>query len=186
MKKFFLLLFISFLFIIISYGQSIKGVIIDNSKAKIAGAYVAVSSTENHTHSDDFGIFIIENVNKILTIELVESSFEFRELVVDQNTKEVNVISAIDIRLSPVKTSQESLKKVPGLFIGQYAEGCKAEQIFLRDFDIENLYDQEWNETQFATESRLRNETAPVEEIHFSPCASFFIKGILNIDFRIT
>ena len=34
---------------------------------------------------------------------------------------------------------------------------------------IENLLDTEWNEAQFATESRLANETAPVSEIHFTP-----------------
>ncbi|GAA4335674.1 TonB-dependent receptor [Flaviaesturariibacter amylovorans] len=34
---------------------------------------------------------------------------------------------------------------------------------------IENLFDAEWNEAQFATESRLRNEAAPVNELHFTP-----------------
>ncbi len=37
------------------------------------------------------------------------------------------------------------------------------------DLIVDNLFDVEWNETQFATESRLRNEPAPVEEIHFTP-----------------
>jgi len=35
--------------------------------------------------------------------------------------------------------------------------------------NIENLFDTEWNEAQFDTESRLLNETAPVSEIHFTP-----------------
>jgi outer membrane receptor protein involved in Fe transport len=34
---------------------------------------------------------------------------------------------------------------------------------------VENLANSEWNEAQFDTESRLRNETAPVSEIHFTP-----------------
>jgi outer membrane cobalamin receptor len=34
--------------------------------------------------------------------------------------------------------SQEILRKVPGLFIGQHAGGGKAEQIFLRGFDIDH------------------------------------------------
>ena len=33
---------------------------------------------------------------------------------------------------------------------------------------IQNLFDVDWDETQFATESRLQNEAAPVEEIHFT------------------
>jgi outer membrane cobalamin receptor len=36
------------------------------------------------------------------------------------------------------KFSQEILRKVPGLFIGQHAGGGKAEQIFLRGFDIDH------------------------------------------------
>ncbi|MEL6820549.1 MAG: TonB-dependent receptor [Calditrichota bacterium] len=34
---------------------------------------------------------------------------------------------------------------------------------------IENLLDVDWNEAQFDTESRLRDETNPVSEIHFTP-----------------
>jgi len=48
---------------------------------------------------------------------------------------------------------------------------------------IENLFDQEWNETQFATESRLRDEAESVEEIHFTPGSPFFIKGIFKYKF---
>lgn len=34
---------------------------------------------------------------------------------------------------------------------------------------VENLFDIDWNEAQFDTESRLRDETEPVSEIHFTP-----------------
>ena len=37
------------------------------------------------------------------------------------------------------------------------------------DVVVENLLDVDWNETQFATASRLRAESAAVEEIHFTP-----------------
>ncbi len=33
----------------------------------------------------------------------------------------------------------------------------------------ENLFDTKWNEAQFDTESRLRNESSPVSELHFTP-----------------
>ena len=48
---------------------------------------------------------------------------------------------------------------------------------------IQNLFNTEWNETQFATESRLFNETASVEEIHFTPGTPFFLKTILQYNF---
>jgi hypothetical protein len=48
---------------------------------------------------------------------------------------------------------------------------------------VENLFDTEWNETQFATESRLSFESTPVEEIHFTPGAPFFIKGTVQYAF---
>ncbi len=34
---------------------------------------------------------------------------------------------------------------------------------------VENLFDVDWNEAQFDTESRLPHETEPVSEIHFTP-----------------
>jgi hypothetical protein len=40
-----------------------------------------------------------------------------------------------------------------------------------------------WNETQFATESRLKEEPNSVEEIHFTPGTPFFMKAKLLISF---
>ena len=34
---------------------------------------------------------------------------------------------------------------------------------------VENLFDVEWNEAQFDTESQLRGEVEPVAELHFTP-----------------
>lgn len=48
---------------------------------------------------------------------------------------------------------------------------------------VENLLDTEWNETQFATESRLFNETASVEEIHFTPGTPFYLRRKISIAF---
>ena len=36
---------------------------------------------------------------------------------------------------------------------------------------VDNLFDVDWNEAQFATTSRLRDEPAPVTELHFTPGA---------------
>ena len=48
---------------------------------------------------------------------------------------------------------------------------------------IENLLNTEWNEAQFATETRLRNEPAPMDELHFTPGNPFFIKAKLAVFF---
>ena len=48
---------------------------------------------------------------------------------------------------------------------------------------VENLFDTEWKETQFATETRLFNEAAPVEEITFTPGTPFFARLKLSVNF---
>ncbi|MEM7381238.1 MAG: TonB-dependent receptor, partial [Bacteroidota bacterium] len=48
---------------------------------------------------------------------------------------------------------------------------------------VENLFDIDWNETQFATESRLFNEPTSFEEIHFTPGVPFFVRGKLSVNF---
>lgn len=47
-------------------------------------------------------------------------------------------ISDLDIHLRPINNSQEILRSVPGLFIGQHAGGGKAEQLFIRGFDVDH------------------------------------------------
>jgi outer membrane receptor protein involved in Fe transport len=50
-------------------------------------------------------------------------------------------------------------------------------------FSIENVLNTEWNETQFATTSRLKGEEKGVEEIHFTPGSPFFFKASLGYKF---
>jgi len=50
-------------------------------------------------------------------------------------------------------------------------------------FRIENLFNEEWNEAQFATESQLANETEPVEELHFTPGVPFYMTGTIQYNF---
>ncbi|WP_413997995.1 TonB-dependent receptor [Flavobacterium sp. W1B] len=44
-------------------------------------------------------------------------------------------VMQVDLKMAPVNSAQDILRKVPGLFIAQHAGGGKAEQIFLRGFD---------------------------------------------------
>ena len=48
---------------------------------------------------------------------------------------------------------------------------------------MENLFNVKWNETQFNTESRLKDEPDPVSEIHFTPGTPFFARMKLAIFF---
>jgi hypothetical protein len=44
---------------------------------------------------------------------------------------------------------------------------------------IQNLFDVKWKETQFDTESRLKDEPEPISQIHFTPGTPFFCTGKL-------
>jgi TonB-dependent Receptor Plug Domain/CarboxypepD_reg-like domain len=79
--------------------------------------------------------------NETTVIELERSTVNLLEVVVaaqGNNVKPFNSISKIDLNLRPAKSSQELLRLVPGLFIAQHQGGGKAEQIFLRGFDIDH------------------------------------------------
>jgi outer membrane cobalamin receptor len=72
-------------------------------------------------------------------IALAEQVIELNSVTVALGPGEqYNVVSKLDIRMRDVNNSQEVLRLVPGLFIGQHAGGGKAEQLFLRGFDIDH------------------------------------------------
>ncbi|MGH9260946.1 MAG: TonB-dependent receptor plug domain-containing protein, partial [Acidimicrobiales bacterium] len=54
------------------------------------------------------------------------------------STASSDVIRELDVRLRPRESSQELLRLAPGLVIAQHAGGGKAEQIFLRGFDVDH------------------------------------------------
>ena len=60
------------------------------------------------------------------------------KVIASANKGIFKTISDLDIHLRPINNSQEVLRMVPGLFIGQHAGGGKAEQIFLRGFDLDH------------------------------------------------
>ena len=51
------------------------------------------------------------------------------------------------------------------------------------NMQILNLFNSAWNETQFATLSRLQNEIDPVEEIHFTPGTPFNLRAGISYNF---
>jgi len=41
---------------------------------------------------------------------------------------------------------------------------------------LENIFNVEWNEAQFATKSQLKTETQPVTELNFTPGLPFYLR----------
>lgn len=70
------------------------------------------------------------------TIRIAEQQTHLQDVVITANSRNpYKTISETDIKLRGVSNSQEVLRIVPGLFIGQHQGGGKAEQIFLRGFN---------------------------------------------------
>jgi outer membrane receptor protein involved in Fe transport len=139
-----------------------------NTKQPIIGANVVLVNTDRAVATDVFGNYQfsdlpagdyeikisyigfdsqIEKVsvkdNETTTIQsyLNDGRLELAEITVTAPTNRfvnANTISQLDVKLRPINNSQDILRIVPGLFIAQHAGGGKAEQIFLRGFDIDH------------------------------------------------
>lgn len=85
------------------------------------------------------GFAIRDGETTLLEIFLKSGEINLSEVnVLSPIARSQQIISQIDINLRTIQNSQEVLRIVPGLFIGQHAGGGKAEQIFLRGFDIDH------------------------------------------------
>lgn len=99
--------------------------------ANIKGEVITISAVGFQTTT-----FPLHNVTDGQTILLKSRPVQLSDVVITSNTiNPYKSISETDIRLRGVSNSQEVLRIVPGLFIGQHQGGGKAEQIFLRGFD---------------------------------------------------
>ncbi|AXT50634.1 TonB-dependent receptor [Aquimarina sp. BL5] len=160
-----ILIMISLIFSVYGYAQNqtLKGKVVDVFDTPLSEAYVYNNQAESHTHTLENGTFMLQKVeaNDTLTIRLLgfetkkmvikksdiengikvqleNKIFQLDELVLKQEINPLQLINKIDMKVNPVNSSQELLQKVPGLFIGQHAGGGKAEQIFLRGFDVDH------------------------------------------------
>ena len=80
---------------------------------------------------------------KPLTILLPRGILDLKEVTITNSTAGTGVgsfhtLSRIDLNMQPVRSAQDLLRLVPGLFIAQHQGGGKAEQIFLRGFDADH------------------------------------------------
>ncbi|HAI18595.1 MAG TPA: TonB-dependent receptor, partial [Xanthomarina gelatinilytica] len=161
MKRIFTILL--FLIIGSSQAQNIKGVVTNSNQQPLEDVYIYNTNSSSHAHTIANGSFVLENnqvgdsltvgllgyektflvlnenhFNDSLTIVLKGKTILLDELVITEQIDALNSISKVDLETNPVNSSQEILRKVPGLIIGQHAGGGKAEQIFLRGFDIDH------------------------------------------------
>lgn len=102
------------------------------SKYKIEVSHVSFSTQV-------IEITVTDNQTSFVKTSLSGVNIELSEVVIfSERAHDQQLISNMDIKLRPITNSQEILRMVPGLFIGQHAGGGKAEQIFLRGFDLDH------------------------------------------------
>ncbi len=90
-----------------------------------------------------------ENYFRTDTVKVVH----MKDVVVTGYGTEEQILR-VDLNKLPVNTSQDILRKVPGLFIAQHAGGGKAEQIFLRGYDNDH-----------GTDTRISADGMPVNMV---------------------
>jgi len=145
---------------------SLTGTVTDEQKNILSDVNIYIARVNRGTSTDQLGRFNLDNLpagqyeagitfvgfegrtqtvdirageTTTLNVMLKPGELLLSDVVItDQFEREVNTISQVDIKLRPINTSQDILRMVPGLFIAQHAGGGKAEQIFLRGFDIDH------------------------------------------------
>jgi hypothetical protein len=167
MKKIFLYLILITSSILVKAQGTISGNVKQNDGVEtLIGAHVRLAGTTIGSITDEMGNFRLTGLKPDLySVEVTFVGYQaFSEsiLVEDQTItrfearmkpgdilmsdvtvtasaeQSINTLTPLDIKLRPTNTSQDILRMVPGLFIAQHAGGGKAEQIFLRGFDIDH------------------------------------------------
>jgi len=161
-----IVLFLHITILTVAQQGTIKGIVADSeTKTPIEGATV-LTGTNQADNTDAYGGFMITGLQPG-NYELVASHIGYRTEILPVEVKENlvttllvnlktsrpslsevrlnsrksfggNILGQVDIILRPVNNSQDILRIVPGIFIAQHAGGGKAEQIFLRGFDIDH------------------------------------------------
>ncbi len=84
-------------------------------------------------------IYKVQNNQYVVTIELKPIALQLQDIIIAPSLGQRDIaLKKIDFTKKNINNSQEILRFVPGLFIGQHAGGGKAEQLFLRGFDIDH------------------------------------------------
>jgi outer membrane receptor protein involved in Fe transport len=160
-------LFIGFTLSASAHKISIKGAVYGkNTNTPLSGATVKLLNTPKVSTTDNFGVYIFTDladgpyelqisylgyeqsrasvevsnaVSAKVVTHLKTGNLQLAEVAVSAvQDKPLNIIGAVDLQMRPIQNSQEILRFIPGLVMAQHAGGGKAEQIFLRGFDIDH------------------------------------------------
>lgn len=143
--------------------QELKGTITNKDGEPLEAVSITNGSNDTYAISNASGYFELENIsvgdeismyslgyenktlvlsesdlNSQLKIVLIEAAVSLDQVVLVSKVNALSSFVNLDIETEPIKSAQEVLRKVPGLIIGQHAGGGKAEQIFLRGFDVDH------------------------------------------------
>ena len=143
--------------------QSITGIVTDEDQYPLEGVYVYNIKSAVHAHTKANGMFTLEKgqagdslefgmagfykgviiltqsqVDSGIRIQLKSKALQLNEILLSRELNAMHQFAMLDLQTNPVNSSQEILRKIPGLVIGQHAGGGKAEQLFLRGFDMDH------------------------------------------------
>ena len=162
-KNILILFFLSFVSAVFAQ-KIVKGKVIDKiTKEPVEYALVTVQPGNKTATTDKFGNFRltincdsciigitslccipqqikVTNYSRTVIVELASGNVDLKDVVITAHTdnNSFHTLSALDLNLRPVNTSQDLMRLVPGLFIAQHMGGGKAEQIFFRGFDCDH------------------------------------------------
>jgi len=192
-----------------AHNGSIQGQLFDaENRQPLLGANVMIKGTTNATTTNALGIFsfsnleagnyqltvsylgyeekTVENIavkdaeSTVLKIDLVPSVILLPYVQIkpdfNENVKSFNALNLIN---RPLNSAQDVLRIVPGLVMAQHAGGGKAEQIFLRGFDIDH-----------GTDIAIRVDGLPVNMVShahgqgYADLHFLIPETIENVDFR--
>ena len=149
------------IFPIFTNAQMVEGTITDDKNQAIEDVFIYSLKQNLHTHTNVKGQFELKGIQVGDTLIIESFGYNTKYLPVDEVGKEIKIsmsplsvtleqvsitpganindmVAKVDLSMNPVSSSQALLPVMPGLFIGQHAGGGKAEQIFLRGFDIDH------------------------------------------------
>lgn len=160
----YLMLLSGLLFLSNSFAHSINGIVVDQESQGIQNARVSLNGSAKYSMTNGLGEFVLTDVHlgdsiriesqgyqkqiflidnesyfeKHVLFRLIENATELSEVKVTGNRTQLTQTANINLTLQPVRSAQELLTLIPGLFVAQHAGGGKAEQLFLRGFDIDH------------------------------------------------
>ena len=167
-KQFFIVPFLLLCSVITYAHQgSTKGIVTDGTTHKpLEGINIYIKEVQQSAVTDQFGKYFLKGITPGLhTIIIAHVGYETvqeKVRIVDGETTElttnmtpaaVNIqevtinakkdishtaLSAVDLKLRPVNSTQDMMRMVQGLFTSQHQGGGKAEQMFLRGFDVDH------------------------------------------------